>query len=260
MPPTVSTKIDDHVATITFQDHDRRNALTAELLGDLRDAVDAVDGEDDVWTVVLRGEPTSGTYCSGYDIAEFEEGRPPDETERHFDEAVERLAAVEFPVIAAMDGDVWGGGVELVAACDIRVAAEGVRFGITPAKLGIIYAPRGVRRFLKLMNPADVAELLYTANPVTADRARTIGLVNHVVEPDAVGEKAQSLAADITDNAPLSLSGTKQMLRAFEAKRELSDTETDLIRRLRTEAYESHDHAEAKAAFAADRNPEFEGR
>lgn len=259
MTATVTTDATDHVCTITFSDPETRNALSRDLLADLRDAIDEVEATDDCRVLVLRSEPADGIFCSGYDIDEFTDGRSPDETERHFAETIHRLRAFDYPVIASIDGDVWGGGVELIATCDLRVAADDVQFGVTPAKLGILYPARGIQRFLHLLGPANTGELLYTASGVSAERAQDMGLLNRVVEAAAVDNETAELATDVARNAPLSLSGMKQTIRAFLDTTSLSPTEEEYVRSLRTEAYESRDHAEAKAAFAEGRDPEFEG-
>lgn len=157
-------------------------------------------------------------------------------------------------------GDVWGSGVELAATCDLRVAARDVRITIPPAKLGIVYLPRGVQKFLHLLGPANTAELLYTADPVAAERAKEMGFLNRVVDADELEAETYNLAESNAANAPLSLVGTKRTIRAFLDKTSLTETEATLFDDLRRAAYESRDHAEAKAVFGKDSDLEFEGR
>lgn len=159
-----------------------------------------------------------------------------------------------------VDGATWGGGVELAATCDLRVASTEATFGLPPAKLGIVYPARGVQRFLHLLGPADASELLYTGDPVDADRAREMGLVNDVVAPDEVENRTYEMAESVAENAPLALTGMKRTIRAFLDKTALSPAEAEWVTDLRQRAYESDDHAEAMAAFEAGRDPEFEGR
>ena len=119
-----------------------------------------------------------------------------------------------MPVVAAMGGHAFGGGLELALACDLRVCASRARLGMPPARLGVVYSPSGLRRFVDAIGVARTRELFLTARPVGADEALAWGLVNEVVED--VPARSVALASEIAALAPLSLRGNKRVLRALD--------------------------------------------
>lgn len=260
MAGSVSTETEDRIYTIEFANPGKRNALSPSMLGALRTALDDAEADRDVRVVVVRSSLQEGTFCAGFDLSAFDYDAGADESAAAFDEFARRLRSVDLPVVAMVDGVTWGGGVELVATCDLRVASTDASFGLPPAKLGIVYPARGIQRYLHLLGPANASELLYTGDPVDAERAREMGLVNDVVPPDEVEARTYELAESVAENAPLALTGMKQTIRAFLDKTALSPAEREWAADLRRTAHESDDHAEAMAAFEEGRDPEFEGR
>ncbi|WP_246989755.1 enoyl-CoA hydratase-related protein [Halorientalis marina] len=259
MDGTVSTETEDRIRTITFSNPAKRNALSPAMLDAFVAALDEA-AEDDTRVVVVRSGADSDSFSAGFDLSVFGEGSDPDETEAIFDRFVRRLRSFDFPVVAMIDGATWGGGVELALTCDLQVASTEASFGLPPAKLGILYPARGIQRFLHVLGPSDASELLYTADPVDADRASEMGLVNDVVPPTELEARAYELAGSIASNAPRSLVGMKKIIRAFLDQSTLSPAEQEWVFGLRQEAYESDDHSEGLAAFEEDRTPEFEGQ
>ena len=134
-----------------------------------------------------------------------------------FHSAIEALDACPYPVIAALNGHAIGGGLELALTCDIRIAARGVKVGMPPAKLGLIYSHTGLRRFLDACGPEHTAELFYVGRNVDAERGREIGLLAHVVEPAELEGAAVSMGIEIASNAPL-VGGRQQAHPAHPAR------------------------------------------
>src|SRR5205085_7719023 len=132
-----------------------------------------------------------------------------------FTEAIEAIERYRYPVLAAINGHAIGGGLELAVTCDLRIAARGVRLGMPPAKIGLIYSHTGLRKFIEVCGVANTNELFLLGRNVDADRAYEMGLVNAVVEPERLEEEAVKLAAEIGANAPLSLAGNKRAIRAL---------------------------------------------
>lgn len=260
MAGNVSTATEDKICTVTFANPGKRNALSPSILSNLETALNDAEADDDVRVVIIQSSPDAGTFCAGFDLNAFDDDAGPDQAEGAFGAFAQRLRSVDCPVVAMVDGATWGGGVELAATCDLRVASTEATFGLPPAKLGIVYPARGVQRFLHLLGPADASELLYTGDPVDAERAREMGLVNDVVPPNEVEARTNELAESVAENAPLALAGMKKTIRAFLDKTALSPAETELVYDLRRTAYESDDHAAAMAAFEMGRDPEFEGQ
>jgi enoyl-CoA hydratase/carnithine racemase len=243
------------VRVLVIDNPDKRNALDAGLLGAIERAVREAPGGG-ARCLVLRGAGDKA-FSSGFDLDTLGppagDGLP--------DAGVERtMAAVEscpLPTIAFVNGHAFGAGCELAAACDLRVARPGIQLGMPPAKLGIVYAPAGLWRFALLMGLSRAKELFFTGQPVSAERALSMGLVDRVV-PDAE-EAALALAAEIAVNAPLAVQGTKAILGML-SRAALSDEERARATEIRRRAFDSEDAREGRAAFLAKRPAEFKGR
>ncbi|HUK65989.1 MAG TPA: enoyl-CoA hydratase-related protein [Anaeromyxobacteraceae bacterium] len=248
------------VRLLTLDNPDKRNALDFQGLALLTEACEKA-AEDKVRCLVFRGEGERA-FCSGFDIAAI--SNSPGEGERP-DLAVERamdaVASVPCPTIAFLNGSAFGAGGELAAACDLRVAHPGVEIGMPPARLGVVYAPGGLRRFVHLVGPSRAREMFFTGRPVKADEALSIGLVDRVVPAEVALSAALSLASEIAENAPLAVQGMKRILQLLDAgaERAFTDEERDEVARLRRRAFESDDVREGREAFLAKRPPRFRG-
>jgi enoyl-CoA hydratase/carnithine racemase len=245
------------VARLTIANPERRGALDHEIL-------DALAGHArtlDVRCLVIRG--TGTVFSAGYDIGNLQGQSFEESAERlvahPFHDALEALEAYPYPVVAELNGHAIGGGLELAITCDIRLAARGIKVGMPPAKLGLIYSHTGLRKFIDVCGPAGTAELFYVGRNIEAERAAAMGLVNEVVEPDALDERVLSLAAEIASNAPLSLAGNKRAIRALRAQPLPAKVEQELIE-LRESCFRSEDFREGVAAFAEKRKPRWKGR
>ena len=178
-----------------------------------------------------------------------------------FTEAIEALEAFEYPVVAALSGHAIGGGLEVALSCDLRVAAAGIKVGMPPAKLGLVYSHTGLQKFLDTIGAARTRELFLVGRNIPVERALEWGLVGEVAEAAALQERAVELAAEIAANAPLSLAGNKRVIRELLAARGAlaPDVERELIE-LRRACFTSEDFREGVRAFAEKRRPECPGR
>ena len=174
-------------------------------------------------------------------------------------ELLDALDAYPYPVVAQLNGHAIGGGLELALACDIRIAASGIKVGMPPAKLGLIYSHTGLRRFIDVCGVANTAELFYVGRNVDADRAERMGLVNEVVSPEELDEHVLGLAAEIAANAPLSLTGNKHVVRTLRSQPLPPEVERELVE-LRESCFSSEDFREGVRAFAEKRKPRWQGR
>jgi enoyl-CoA hydratase/carnithine racemase len=245
------------VARLTISNPERRGALDHEILDTLAAHARTLDAR----CLLIRG--SGPVFSAGYDIGNLEEGEFEESAERlvahPFHDAIEALDAYAYPVVSALNGHAIGGGLELALTCDIRVAARGIRLGMPPAKLGLIYSHTGLRRFIDVCGVANTAELFYVGRNVDADRGARMGLVNDVVEAEELDEHALGLAAEIAANAPLSLAGNKRAIRALRARPLPEQVERELVE-LRESCFRSEDFREGVRAFAEKRKPVWRGR
>jgi enoyl-CoA hydratase/carnithine racemase len=247
----------EHVARLTIDNPERRGALDHELLDALGEYTRTLDAR----CLVIRG--SGPVFSAGYDIGGFDEGRFEEAAERlvahPFQAALEALDAYPYPVIGQLNGHAIGGGLELALACDFRIAASGIKVGMPPAKLGLIYSHTGLRRFIDVCGVANTAELFYVGRNVDVARAERMGLVNEIVDPAELDERVLDLATEVAANAPLSLAGNKHVIRTLRDRPLPDDVERELIE-LRESCFRSEDFREGVRSFAEKRKPRWQGR
>jgi len=213
--------------------------------------------------VLLTG--AHGMFSSGYDLADLAGEVFAEEAERlvahPFTAALDALDACPVPTLAALPGHTIGGGLELALACDLRVAADGIRLGMPPAKLGLVYSHTGLRRFLEAIGAPRTRELFLLGRNIDARTALQWGLVNAVVLPSDLDEEALARAEELAANAPLSVRGNKRVIRELlRAGTDLDpDVERELIE-LRRACFHSDDLREGVRAFAEKRPARWRGR
>lgn len=255
-----------NVVRIRIANPDKRGALDHEILDSLADTVRDIDA----LCLIITG--TGSVFSAGYDIGNFPESTIgegdidfSDAAEKlvahPFTEAMEAIEAYEYPVVAAINGHAIGGGLELAVTCDLRIAVRGVKLGMPPAKIGLIYSYTGLRKFIDVCGVGNTTELFYTGRNVDADRAYEMGLVNQVVEPDALEQVVLELAAEIGKNSPLSLRGNKEVIRTLRAHAgDLPAIEARRLVELRESCFTSGDFVEGIRSFAEKRPPRWSGR
>lgn len=236
-----------HIATLTLNRPEKRNAMTAQMWQELPGILSGLATDPAVRVLLLTG--AGETFCAGADISEIAKlGENGDDTALTV--AAER-ALIEFPkpVIAVIDGYCVGGGCQLALACDLRIASSRARFGITPAKLGIVYPMSSARRLVETVGPARAKYLIYTAELIDAGHALRIGLVDEVVPPEELAGRAYGMAATIATRSRLTLAAMKEIIdgRADE----------EAFRRWQRVARESGELAEGVRAFQEGRSPRF---
>jgi enoyl-CoA hydratase/carnithine racemase len=244
------------VGTITIDRPAKHNAISFAMWLALGRLMPVLAADDDVAVVVLRGVE-GGPFSAGADIAEFTTLRRDAGGARRYGEAVaageQALVAFPKPTVALVQGYCIGGGTQLALACDLRVCDSSARFGITPAKLGIVYALPSTARLVETVGPAWARWILFTGDLLDAATALRIGLVHEITDSDVV-DRAYALAATIASRARISLSGSKVLVeRAAQGER----VEDESVRELYEESYRSAEYAEGVAAFLEKRAPDF---
>ena len=249
----------DRVARLVISNPDRRGALDHEILDTMAETVRELDAH----CLVIAG--SGSMFSAGYDLGNLEGEDFERQAERlvahPFHAAIEALEAYAYPVVGQINGHAIGGGLELALTCDIRLAARGVKLGMPPAKLGLIYSHTGLKKFIEVCGVANTNELFHVGRNVDAERAERMGLVNAVVDPDDLDERVTELAAEIAANAPLSLAGNKRIVRTLREHPGVlpEDLERELVD-LRESCFRSEDFREGVRAFGERRTPEWKGR
>jgi enoyl-CoA hydratase/carnithine racemase len=256
--PHIVLASEGSIATLTLARPEKLNALTAAMLGDLEAAVAALERRDDIRVVLLTGEGDSA-FCAGADINDWGSLAPLDfarhwvrEGHRVFD----RVARLRQPVIAVLNGIAFGGGLELAATADLRIAEAHARVGLPETTIGIVPGWSGTQRLVRRAGPAAVKRLALTGLPMPAEEAWRVGLVDEVVPSGQGMARAGELAMVIAGRAPIAVQLAKQLINAAEGE-ESSATLEALAGAV---AAASEDAAAGVQAFRDKRSTQFINR
>ena len=256
MSGTVRLDVDGAVATIVFDRPAARNAMTWEMYQELAAICERLPGEPGVRVACLRGAGGEA-FVAGTDIEQFAsfDGERGVEYERGIDAGMARLAALDIPTVAVIEGWCVGGGLAIATACDIRIGTPSARLGVPIARtLGNCLSTANITRLIAAFGLPRVQRMLIGAEVLRAEEALACGYLAEVVAPDAIDAAARSLAERLAALAPVTQAVTKEALRRI-LRQNVPDAE-DLIRR----TYGSEDFREGVAAFTAKRPPRWRGR
>ncbi len=267
----ISLEVTDHVATLWLDRPDARNALGSAFWRDLPLATAAVGNNNDIRVLVVAAKGPHFTV--GLDLKEFgghflsnehstsaaSANARAYENVRTMQASVTSLASLNIPVIAAVHGYCLGGGIDLICACDIRLASRDAVFSVRETKVAIVADLGTLQRLPRIVGAGHVAELAFTGKDISAERAAEIGLVNAARGDgvDAVLDDAYEMAREIASNSPLAVRGSKAVLRANEGRS--VEEGLDFVARWNTMYLASNDLTEAMTAFVERRAPTFRG-
>jgi enoyl-CoA hydratase/carnithine racemase len=235
----------DGVATVAIHHPAKRNAMTTAMWRELPDLLDRLAADPSVRVLVLTG--SGDTFCAGADIDSLKESVG--ESQGLAVAAEEALAAFSRPTLAAIRGYCVGGGCQLAAACDLRFAAEGASFGVTPAKLGLVYPASSTRRLAGLVGPATAKYLLFSAELIDAERALRTGLVDELLPSDQLEERVAEFARILVTRSLLTQAAAKEFAGG-PVSPERAEHWAEQVR-------DSSDAKEGVAAFLERRAPRF---
>jgi enoyl-CoA hydratase/carnithine racemase len=252
---------DDGVGLITFNQPEKRNAMSMEMWAGLGEILDEFREDGSVRVVIMTGAGHKA-FVSGADISQFEKNRSNADAQREYDRHTSigraKLSAFPKPVIARIRGFCLGGGLAIAMQADLRVAAVDSEFGIPAAKLSVAYAPDSVKRLIDLVGPAHARMILYTARRIDAEEAERIGLINKMVEDEELNDEVLDIARTIADNAPLSVAASK--LTINEMLKDESQRDVAAMQRMMEVCFNSADYKEGRTAFMEKRAPRWVGR
>ncbi|HMO69091.1 MAG TPA: crotonase/enoyl-CoA hydratase family protein [Novosphingobium sp.] len=253
MSEEVLVSTNDGVLEVTINRPEAKNAMTRAAAEGIAAAMDRLDADEALRCAILTG--AGGTFCAGMDLKGFLKGELPVAGDRGFGGLTSWTP--KKPIIAAVDGHALAGGMELALACDMIVASKGAKFGIPEAKRGLVAAGGGVIALPRLLPRPLAMELALTGDPITAERAHELGLVNAVVDGPAI-EGARALAARVAANGPLALIASKGVIRDswLWPDAEMMALQTPYI----AHVFGSEDAREGATAFAQKRKPDWKGR
>ena len=244
-------------AFVTFNRPEARNAMTWEMYEALFACCEAVDADDGVRVLVLRGAGEKA-FVAGTDIKqflEFESGEDGIAYEKRMERVVGRLEVVRKPTIAVIDGYAIGGGLSIAAVSDLRICTPEAKFGMPIARtLGNCLSIENYARLVALIGPARTKQLIYTARMFSAEEALSVGLATEIVPREEIDERVDELCASLEEHAPITMRVTKEAIRRLTLTG-LPDA-SDLV----FETYGSHDFHEGVAAFTEKRRPDWQGR
>ncbi|OZI40062.1 enoyl-CoA hydratase [Bordetella genomosp. 5] len=256
---TVRLTIEDNgVARVLFDRPAKRNAFTLEMYREFGAVFDALDADDAVRCIVLRG--AGGAFCAGSDIGGFDEDREGAAQARDYAEftlaMTDRLKLVRHPTVACIEGACVGGGLEIAAMCDVRIAARSARFGIPINRIGLTLDYRELADLVALIGPAHALEMLLEGSVFDAAEAMSKGLLTRVVDDAALEEAVAQCVERIVRGAPLANRWHKRFVRRLASGETLS--EADLLEPYA--CFDTEDYRAGKAAFLRKETPVFVGR
>jgi enoyl-CoA hydratase/carnithine racemase len=258
------TEVRGRIGVLIFNRPERRNALSPRLLIAVHETLEAWAGEDELRTVVIRGEGEKA-FSSGYDILAIPTQVTPETASRLRDRnplqlALESIKNFPYPTIAMLNGHCFGGAVHLALCCDLRVGADDIAVGIPPARLGVVYPHEGIAQVAQVLGMARAREVFFTGRSYRGEALRAIGLIGHLVPRAELEATTYGLAEEIAGNAPLSLKGMKRILNLIEGSAPLSEDARREAEALFAASLQSEDAKEGQQAFIEKRKPNFAGR
>jgi enoyl-CoA hydratase len=251
----------DGVGVITFNNPDKRNAMSLEMWEGFGQALTALRDDPDVRVVILAGAGDKA-FVSGADISQFEKTRHNAEASEEYSRrsAAQRALFADYPkpTIACIRGFCLGGGMQVAMLADIRISGTSGQFGIPAAKLGIAYGYDGLRHLVSLVGPSWARLIMYTGMRIDSAEALRIGLIDRVLPDAELWDATMEIARTISGNAPLAIKAAK--ITIAEVLKDPADRDMAAVKQIGIDCMNSEDFREGRSAFMAKRKPEFRGR
>ena len=253
----IQTTFADHIGVIAFDHYAKRNALSFELIAETLTALEQLQ-QQRARVVILRSAVQEKVWSSGHSVDELPKA---DIDPLPYDEPLEKLLravkAFPAPVIAMVHGTVWGGACDLIMACDMVYADETSAFAITPAKIGLPYNSVGILNFMRRLPLNVVKEMFFTADPIDAQRAERVGIVNKLTTSADLEASVFDLAKTIASRSPASIAAFKEATRALSGAVAMNPDTYEYLQGLRRTVYFGADYREGISAFLEKRPAKF---
>lgn len=256
----VIVNIIQKVAVIEFNYARKLNALSKVFIDDLIRALEDLN-KPEIRCVILRAPRGAKVFSAGHDIHELPSGRrDPLSYDDPLRQITRMIQKYPKPVISMVEGSVWGGAFEMIMSSDLIITASSSTFSMTPVNLGVPYNLVGIHNLTRDAGFHIVKELIFTAAPITAQRAREVGILNHVVDASDLEDFTLQMAHQISEKAPLAIAVIKEELRVLGEAHTMNSDEFERIQGMRRAVYDSRDYQEGMSAFMEKRKPNFLGR
>ncbi|MDY6934219.1 MAG: enoyl-CoA hydratase-related protein [Spirochaetota bacterium] len=254
----IVTKDDDGLATVTLNRPESLNALSSAVADDIRKAANNLRIDDEVRVIIVTGGGRA--FAAGADIKELKDATPVGARDwvRNLFDSFEALGKLPKPVIAAVNGMAVGGGCELALACDFIIASDKAKFGVPEIKIGVFPGAGGMYRLVKAVGIRMAKELVFIGDPIDAETAQKIGLVNRVIPADSFIDEVKALARNIANRSSIALKYAKQAIIEGEGSTDPDGVFRD-IESLGL-IFSTEDQKEGMAAFIEKRTPRFIGK
>lgn len=256
----VLTQLNDDIGTIIMNNPGRHNVLSKKMVDEMLQALEVLEmGKARV--IVIRAYEGAKVWSSGHDVNELPiAGRDPLPYDDPLVTILRSIQASALPVIAMIDGGVWGGACDLALSCDILIGSPEASFTMTPARISVPYNASGILHFMGIMGVNITKEMFFSALPLSAERAQKLGILNHMVPVNELKDFTYELAGNIAKNSPLSIKVIKEQIRLLAGAHPLSPHTFERVQGLRRLVYDSNDYAEGINAFLGKRPPLFQGK
>ncbi|HXE97749.1 MAG TPA: methylmalonyl-CoA decarboxylase [Dongiaceae bacterium] len=255
----VLTQLRDDIGTIVMNNSERLNVLSGNMVDDMLQALDVLE-KGKARVIVIRACAGAKVWSAGHDINELPiAGRDPLPYDDPLVTILRSIQASPLPVIAMIEGAVWGGACDLALSCDILIGSPAASLTMTPAKISVPYNASGILHFIGIMGINIAKEMFFSAQPLTAERAEKLGILNHMVPLQELEHFTYELAGNIAKNSPLSIKVIKEQIRLLADAHPLSPLTFERVQGLRRLVYDSKDYAEGLSAFQNKRPPVFQG-